>query len=362
MPEQFGEKQHEATPHRREQARREGQVAKSQDLGSALMLLGALGVLYLYGERVFAFMTALTRHHFENRAWVIAETDTVVAYTYELVLELASLIAPMLGLFLLLAVVSQLMQVGLLFLPQKLAFDPTRIDPLRGVQRLFAPANAVRLGFGIIKLVIVGTVAALAVWGERERILNLTALTAVEIWLFLVQLVLWTAIKVAAALFILALLDYGYQRWKHEQDLRMTTQEVREEMKQTQGDPQVAARRKVVQRQLVLNRLGSVVPKSDVVVTNPTELAIAIQYDHETMAAPVVVAKGAGVLAQRIRRLALENDVPIVERKDLARSLYQQVDVGKPIPPDQYAAMAEVLRYVYELKGKSLPQLDRNAA
>jgi flagellar biosynthetic protein FlhB len=148
--------------------------------------------------------------------------------------------------------------------------------------------------------------------------------------------------------------DYGYLFWKHERDLRMTTQELREELKQQQGDPQVAARRKQVQRQLVLNRLASAVPKADVVVTNPTELAIALAYDDETMAAPIVVAKGAGLVAQRILRLALENNVPVVERKELAQALYKFVDIQQPVPAEQYAAVAEVIRYVYQLKVKKL--------
>jgi flagellar biosynthetic protein FlhB len=135
----------------------------------------------------------------------------------------------------------------------------------------------------------------------------------------------------------------------------MTTQELKEEIKTQQGDPQIAARRKQVQRQMVLHRLSSIVPKADAIVTNPTELAIALQYDPEKMAAPIVLAKGAGVLAQRIRRLGLENSVPIVERKELARALYASVEVGQAVPAEQYAAVAEVIRYVYQLKGKRLP-------
>ena len=163
------------------------------------------------------------------------------------------------------------------------------------------------------------------------------------------------------ALVLLALLDYGLQRWKHEQDLKMTHQEVREEMKNLQGDPQIVARRRQIQRQMVLNRISSAVPKADVIVTNPTELAVAIQYDPLEMAAPVVVAKGAGVLAQRIRRLALENNIPIVERKPLAQLLYKDVDIGKPVPTESYAAVAEVLAYVYQLKGKKMPTPPRAA-
>ena len=142
----------------------------------------------------------------------------------------------------------------------------------------------------------------------------------------------------------------------------MTEQEMREEIKQTQGDPQMAARRKAVQRQLVTNRMSSTVPGADVVVTNPTELAVALKYDPTSMAAPVVVAKGAGTLAQRIRRIALENDVPIVERKELARALYKDVEVDQEVPSDAYAAVAEVLKYVYDLKGKSMPVADQPAA
>ena len=172
---------------------------------------------------------------------------------------------------------------------------------------------------------------------------------------FLFEITFWTCIKIGAALLVLAILDYAFQRWKYEQDLKMTTQEMREEMKSLQGDPQVVARRRAIQRQLVLNRMHSAVPNADVVVTNPTELAIAIKYDHETMEAPIVTAKGAGVVAQKIRRLALENNVPIVERKELARAIFKEVEIGKPIPAEQYAAMAEVLRFVYELTGKTLP-------
>ncbi len=163
---------------------------------------------------------------------------------------------------------------------------------------------------------------------------------------------------VGLALLILAILDYAYQRWKHEQDIKMTPQEVREEMKNMQGDPHIIARRRMIQRQMVMNRLEDSVPKADVVVTNPTELAVAIQYEPATMAAPIVVAKGAGVLAARIRRLALEHGIPIVERKPIARLLYRDVDVNHPIPDETYAAVAEILAYVYQLQGKPPPRME----
>ena len=203
---------------------------------------------------------------------------------------------------------------------------------MKGFGRIFSLSNLVRLGFGIVKILIVATVAFWSLYNRRAEIMAVASLELPQIASFLTSIVLWTSLKIAGALFVVALIDYLFQWWKHEQDLKMTPQEVREEMRNLQGDPQVVSRRRAVQRQLVLNRLAKAVPKADVVVTNPTELAIAIEYDIATMAAPVVVAKGAGLIAQRIRRLALENGVPIVERKPLAQALYKNVDVNRPDP------------------------------
>jgi flagellar biosynthetic protein FlhB len=157
----------------------------------------------------------------------------------------------------------------------------------------------------------------------------------------------------------LAVIDYAFQRWRYEQDLRMTDEELREEFKMTQGDPQTKARRRRVQRELAAQRLQADVPKADVVVTNPTELAIALKYDPYTMKAPIVIAKGAALVAARIRKIALESGIPIVERKPLAQALFKQVDIGKPIPVTEYNAVAEVLKYVYQVQGKKMPDLSQ---
>jgi len=271
--------------------------------------------------------------------------------------RLAIGVLPVLGLLLLGAILTHLGQFGFLYLPQKVALDWQRINPLHNSGRIFSLTNAVHLGFGLLKVMLIFAVAAGSLWGERVRLLNLPDESSAEIGAYLMSVLLWTSLKIGASLGVLALFDYGYQYWKHEQDLRMTTQEMKEEIKQQQGDPQIAARRKQLQRQMVLRRLSTTIPKADVVVTNPTELAIALQYDAEKMPAPIVLAKGAGVLAQRIRRLALESSVPIVERKELARALYATVEIGQQVPAEQYAAVAEVIRYVYQLKKKPLPGL-----
>jgi flagellar biosynthetic protein FlhB len=355
MPEQNGDRTQEPTQHRRQQAREQGQVARSQDLGSAVLLLATLFVLLMMGDRLAQFFGNYSKSQLGGEAWLSADLDFSVSQWASIVLMLAQFLLPVLGLVMLAGVVSNLLQVGFLFLPDKVAPDLSRIDPLKGLGRIFSLSNVVHLLFGFFKIAVIVGVAYLSLWNEREKILGLSGLSVPEIALFMPQLLLWTALKIAGALLLLALLDYGFQWWKHEQDLKMSTQEIREELKNLEGNPQIIARRRQVQRQLALHRISNAVPKADVVITNPTELAVAIQYEPETMAAPIVVAKGAGVVAQRIRNLALEYGIPIVEKKPLAQALYREVELNQPIPQDKYAAVAEVLAYVYQLKGKTIP-------
>jgi flagellar biosynthetic protein FlhB len=357
MPDQDGEKSQDPTPHRRQKAREEGQVAKSQDLGSAALLLVAMLILLTAGRSVTHFVADYSRRLLGSEPWVRADVEFAVSVWNGTVAGLARELLPIFGLMLMAAIAVNLAQVGFMFLPQKVQPDITKIDPLKGAKRLFSMQSVARLVFGLFKVLVVALVAYFSLYNEKEAVLGLAALSVSEITAYLTQLLIWTTIKIGVALLILAILDYAFQRWKHEQDLKMTTQEVREEMRNLEGDPHIIARRKAVQRQLAMERLSTAVPKADVVVTNPTELAIAIRYEPDEMDAPIVVAKGAGVLAQRIRRLALENGIPIVEKKPLAQALYREVDIGKPIPHQRYAAVAEVLAYVYQLQGRKAPSL-----
>jgi flagellar biosynthetic protein FlhB len=290
-----------------------------------------------------------------GEAWFSTDAATVSALFQQLLAELARAGLPILLTLMLLGALASVIQTGFLFLPQRAAPDFARVSPLRGLQRIFSMAGVLRLGFGLIKVLVIFVVAGAVAYVRRAEIVSAAGFEVATLGYFLIDISLKTALWVGAALLVLALFDYAWQRFRHERDLRMTLQEVREEMKNLQGDPQVIARRRAVQRQLVASRISSTVPKADVVVTNPTELAVAIQYEPETMAAPVVVAKGAGVLAQRIRRLALEHNIPIVEKRELARLLYKEVEINHPVPNQTYAAVAEVLAYVYQLKGKTVP-------
>lgn len=355
MAETAGEKSFEPTAHRRQQARDKGQVAFSQDLGSAVLLVMAGFLLLTFGGNTVDFFIGLMRRELSEVGDLSADPGSVLMHWHLVTKGLASALLPMLGLLMLAGVLTNVLQIGFLFVPERIAPDFSRISPARGLGRIFSVSGAARLAFGLFKVAVIAGVAGGVLWSRRDDILRSGAMDVMQLGTLMVDISLRTLLWTGLALVVLALFDYAVQRWKHEQDLKMTHQEVREEMKDLQGDPQIIARRRAIQRQMVMNRISSAVPKADVVVTNPTELAVAIQYEPTEMAAPVVVAKGAGTMAQRIRRLALENSIPIVERKPLAQLLYKEVDINHPVPTDSYAAVAEVLAYVYQLKGKTMP-------
>jgi flagellar biosynthetic protein FlhB len=355
MAESAGDKSFEPTMHRRQEARDKGQVVFSQDLGSAALLMAGVLLLLLLGGGIVKFAAELMQRQLGQVPDVAPNLNSWLHEWKGIGIGLAGVTLPILGLLVLSSVLSSVFQIGFLFVPDRISPDIARLSPLAGLKRIFSLTGTLRLGFGLFKVLVVAAVAAAVLWHRRQEVLRTAALDIPQIGRFLVDICLSTTLWIGLALLLLAILDYAAQRWKHEQDLRMTHQEVREEMKNLQGDPQIVARRRAIQRQMVVNRIASAVPKADVVVTNPTELAVAIQYDPQEMAAPIVVAKGAGVLAQRIRKLALEHNIPIVERKPLARLLYKEVNIGRPIPSESYAAVAEVLAYVYQLTGKKLP-------
>jgi len=356
MAESSGDKKHLATDRRRRQAREEGQVVKSQDLTSAALLLAALAAMWMLGEPAarsmgLAIEDALTADHLGSPTTADA-ANWLLSYGGRLALATVPILITMF----LAAVLVNVTQTGFLFSTKKLVPKLSHISPISGAKRILSLQGFMRLGFGLFKVAVIGVVAYASIRSNLDAILNMAAMSAPQIASTLFHTLMGTGVWIGAALFVLAILEYAFQKWKHEQDLMMTDQEIRDELKETEGDPQVAARRKQVQRQMMMQRAETDVPKADVVVSNPTELAIAIQYDPVTMPAPIVLAKGAGLLAQKIRRIALENGIPVVERKPLAQVLYKTVEVGDVIPADQYQAVAEVLRYVYQLQGKEIPK------
>lgn len=359
MADKAGDKKHEATEYRRQKAREEGNVARSQDLSSAVLLLIGVILLDFLGPMMFQWMTDIVSEELRAPMDWRADVPTATVQFVRLIVRGSMAVLPLMAGVFTTSLVVHYMQVGMLWLPEKLAMDFSRINPIEGFQRLFNVVNVSRLGFGLIKIGLVAGILMMGLWSRWDAMLALGAASIDTVGHFVWSTMIDLCRNVAAALVVLSVIDYAFQRWKYEKDLMMTDEELREEMKMTQGDPHIKSRRRRVQRELASQRLHADVPKADVVVTNPTELAIALRYDPLTMKAPIVIAKGAELVAARIRKIALQHGIPVVERKPLAQALFKQVDVGQPIPVTEYAAVAEVLKYVYQVQGRSIADLTK---
>lgn len=339
-----------ATPRRREEARERGQVARSADLSSAAVLLAAVLGLHLAGRPLIEGLFASTREVLAGLEGVDGDPAALAvrfggAFTAVLLGFL-----PFVGIVLAAAAGANLFQVGFLFTAEPLLPDLDRLNPVSGLGRLFSVRGLVRLVGGVLKLGIVGLVVFWTIWVERTSLIELSGRGFEQIPGITVDLMGTLSLRAALALFALAVAEYGFQKWQFERDLRMSNRELREELRRYEGDPRMRERRRAVQRQLALERMVLAVPEATVVITNPTHLAVEVRFE-KPMEAPVVVAKGAERLARLIRESAMEHGVPIVERQDLARALYRGVDVGQAIPSALYRAVADILAYVYRLKG-----------
>jgi flagellar biosynthetic protein FlhB len=361
MAEDNGDKKHDPTPRRLEQAREKGQVAKSQDLAAAIVLLFAIILLMTIGKQTAADLFEYSCMIMSDPLLLIPENleidslhQSVQSLFHETVIKFLKPLSFFFLFLLLAAVISNIVQIGILWQPDKLNIDITRLDPIKGFGRIFSMQSVVRLLMGIVKIVICAAVAWYAVEGSIGEVLHLSENDTNQIVSFLIWTLLMVALKIAVALVIIALIDYMYQRWKHFQDMRMTDQEIRDEMKNMIGDPQVIGKRRQIQREMAMKQRVQGTPEADVVVTNPTHFAVAIKFDARSMDGPIVVAKGADYLAFQIRKIAAEHGIPVVERKPLARALFDTVEIGKPITllPEHMKTLTEVLIYVYKLAGR----------
>ncbi len=361
MAENEFEKTEQATPRRRQEARERGNVAKSQDLSAAIALLVALILLYVLGMRIMGgfkvgLQTVLSGGFSENPTRV-GDVGGLLVYVARLA---ASGVGPLLLALLAVALVANVGQVGFLLTGKPLVPDFSRLDPIKGTGRLFDSRAAVRLLMSLSKVGLIGAVAVWVIYEDLPGIAMMAHLEVMPMFGAACELVFLLGLKIALLLLLLAIADYGFQVWRREKDLMMSKHEVKEELKRMEGDPLVRQRRTRVAKQLAMQRLSHAVPKADVVVTNPTHFAVALQYDGERMAAPKVVAKGADYMAMRIRQLAVQYEIPIIERKELARALYHNVEVGQEIPPEHYTVVAEILAYVYRLSGRGTGRTHAN--
>ena len=352
MAEQTGqERTFPATPRKRRKAREDGQVAKSREINSVMILGAALGLFTLFGSAWMRTWTETVQRGFDVFSIVALDQGWRALGLYWMggVLRLLS---PFLILFTLMALAANLPQVGFHVTGKALIPKTNRISPLAGLKRLFSLTGLIEALKSIGKVALIGWIAYTTVRPEMQRLPFVSHLPLAGALYQGAVVAFKLTIRVWIALFVIAFLDYLFQRWNYERELRMTKQEIKEEMKETEGDPQVRARVRSVQMSIARRRMMQEVPTADVVITNPDHVAVALRYDRLKDMAPVVVAKGAGWLCTKIKEVAREHAVPVLEKPPLARLLYQQVELGREIPVEVYRVVAEVLSYVYRIKRK----------
>lgn len=345
------ERTESATSKRRQEARQRGQVARSQEVNSALLLLSGTLVFYLLSGPLLGGLVGLMRLHLGHLDGELTPTQVhrVILATS---LRTGMMLAPFMGALVLVAYVSNVAQVGFMTNSTALSFKWERLNPATGMKRLFAPGRMLTETVkSLLKFALVGFLVYRTISGHLSEIPLLVDMTPIQTMTWVGQLCFQLALRVSLAFLTLAALDYGYQRWQFEKSLRMTRGEVKEEMKQAEGDPAIKGRIKSMARQAAMHRMMADVPKADVVVINPIHFAVAMRYDSTSMEAPTVVAKGARLVAERIVATAKAHGVPIVEDVPLARALYKGVSIGQQIPIHLYKVVAEILAYVYQMSG-----------
>jgi flagellar biosynthetic protein FlhB len=347
-----GEKTEKATPKRRKEAREKGQVRYSREINSAFVLLFAFLVLKLTGSYIYYNLKTFTQYifaEFENTD-ILFTAKGIHQLMILMIIVTGKLVAPILIAVFVVGLICSYAQVGFLFTTKTLVFKPSRINPVNGFKRIFSKRSLIELIKSLIKIGAVGYITISYVLKQSKNIMNVFDMELTQIVLYLSSTTMNIAFRAAIVLILLAVLDFFYQSWEYENELKMSKQELKEEYKQMEGDPQVKSKIKEKQRQISMSRMMQDVPKADVIITNPTHYAVAIRYDSSIEDAPTVLAKGKDLIAQKIKTLATENGIIIFENKVLARTLYYTVDIGAYIPPDLYQAVAEVLAYVYQMK------------
>lgn len=348
-----GEKTEKATPKKRQDSRKKGQVLKSQDVTSAIVLLSVFLFLFFAAGFMRDRFTFFFSHTFTEYVPIKSmDVDQAMLIYSEVVFQMAFILLPIMLIAVVAGIAGNLFQFGLNFTTEPLKFDLKKIDPIKGLKRIFSIRAIVELLKSILKISFIGTVTFLIVFLNIDKVLGLAYKTPLDTLSTVAQLTALMGILASFVLLFIAILDFFYQKFDYEKNLRMSKQDIKDEHKNAEGDPMIKSRIKQRQREMAMRRMMQEVPQADVVITNPTHYAIAIKYDDGNMDAPIVVAKGVDFVAQKIKMIAKENDIVMVENRPLARSLYDEVEIGDRIPEQFFKAIAEILAYVYRIQRK----------
>lgn len=347
-----GEKTEKATPKKRLDARKKGQVAKSAEIPSALILMAIISTFAMLAPYFSGKLRSMFSEIFQNRLLMEVNAENMYALLLQFTLQLLLFLAPIFAIALIVAFAANYVQFGFLFSLKPLQPKFSALNPLKGLKRIFGLRAVVELVKSLLKLLSVAVVVYLVIMSQKHRFLEIAHMSIVDVFSFAASLVLLLVLFVAGLLLLLAIGDYYYQKYEYEKSLKMSKQDIKDEFKNIEGDPRIKAKIRQKQQRMALMRMMQDVPKADVIITNPTHFAIALQYDSTKMDEPKIVAKGQDYLALRIREIAKQHNVITIENKPLARTLYERTEIGDSVPGDLFQAIAEVLAYVYRLKGR----------
>ncbi len=344
------EKSEQPTGKRLEDARKKGQVATTKEFAPIAVLFGGAGMITLWMPTAWRQFQQNSQELFETIGTFQVTPESLQGYVSTIVAQTFLPILPFALIITALGVASLLLQTGPLLIENALQPKPSKLNPINGLKKIFSLRGVVELIKSLLKVGLIGTIVYTIVSNNFGTVMDLSSMSLGDalssIWELALQIIVW----VGVVMLVLGTADFLYQRWQTSEDLKMTKQETKDESKDVEGDPQIRSRRMSLQRERARQRMMQDVPNADVVITNPTHVAVALRYDSGSMESPTVVAKGAGVIAEKIKQVARHAGVPIIENRSLARGIYKIVKVGQEIPGDLYRAAAEVLAYVYRLK------------
>lgn len=347
-----GEKTEKATPKKRQDSKKKGQTAKSQDVSTAIGLLAVFGFLSFFSSQMGSITLATFRHAFTTYMLMDLTEANIQVVMMDILKELAFLLGPIMLVALVAGIAANLLQVGFMFTTEPLQPKLEKLDPIKGLKRIFSVRAIVELMKSILKIGFVGAITVSVLWMRFDEVLVLAHQSVATALKTIGSLTLQMGIAASLALLFLSLFDFLYQKYDFEKNIRMSKQDIKDEYKNIEGDPLIKSKIKQKQREMAMSRMMQEVPNADVIITNPTHYAIALKYDETDTDAPVVVAKGVDFMAQKIKLIAGNHKIVMVENRPLARSLYDQVEIGEVIPDDFFKAVAEILAYVYRIKQK----------
>ncbi|MDQ0159078.1 flagellar biosynthesis protein FlhB [Alkalibacillus salilacus] len=344
------EKTEQATPKKRQDSRKKGQVAKSQDITTAILLFAVFVFMVTFGSTLGDTLSSVFVFTFTELIHYEVTPENVESALFQVSVEAVKVVLPIMAVAIVAALVANYLQIGFLLTGEPLKFDLNKVNPINGIKRIFSARAIVEFLKSMLKVSSIAIVCFAILWVNRSDLMTLSQKSISNAIAFFGQLTLIMGVAATLMLLIIAVIDYIYQRYDHEKNIRMSKQDIKDENKNMEGDPLIKSRMKERQRSMAQQRMMSEVPEADVVITNPTHYSIALKYDEERAEAPFVIAKGVDYVALKIREVAEANGVVRIENRQLARGLYHSVEIDETIPEDFFQQVAEVLAYVYKME------------